>query len=429
MRVEVDREGEEVVFTFTTQEDDKKRPSDRYELGKKVVRVGIDSATSKEIHPDLIALSVILMCHPFVGSELHFPLGVSKRFKDTMSKVVSRYNFISPDNEAIEPRGAKENYFPGLAYSGGVDSTAALSVMPRKTVPIFMNRPLNGKTLYNPEAALTSCKLLKELGFDAKIVDCDVEYMRNPVGFPTDLSHSIPAILLADYLMLDSISFGTVMESAFGIGHEKFRDYGSGSHWRFYGSIFKAAGIPIGMPVSGVSEVGTSIIAGLSPLGWLSQSCIRGTWNNPCENCWKCCRKGLLNEALGMDEIGRSGISRLFTSNEVQKKVSCLPISHENVIEYAIQKLGDMGGDTFSLIRDRIDRGTNLEFLERWYSPSIDYVPEKYRREIKERILSYLRPMGKKQEVFVEKWDMSDFLEEESTKKKSDSIRRHFEGQ
>ena len=130
-----------------------------------------------------------------------------------------------------------------------------------------------------------------------------------------------------------------------------------------------------------------------------------------------------------MDEIGRSGISRLFTSNEVQKKVSCLPISHENVIEYAIQKLGDLGGDTFSLIRDRIDRGTNLEFLERWYSPSIDYVPEKYRREIKERILSYLRPMGKKQEVFVEKWDMSDFLEEESTKKKSDSIRRHFEGQ
>ena len=251
MRVEVDREGEEVVFTFTTQEDDKKRPSDRYELGKKVVRVGIDSATSKEIHPDLIALSVILMCHPFVGSELHFPLGVSKRFKDTMSKVVSRYNFISPDNEAIEPRGAKENYFPGLAYSGGVDSTAALSVMPRKTVPIFMNRPLNGKTLYNTQAALTSCKLLKELGFDAKIVDCDVEYMRNPVGFPTDLSHSIPAILLADYLMLDSISFGTVMESAFGIGHEKFRDYGSGSHWRFYGSIFKAAGIPIGMPVSG----------------------------------------------------------------------------------------------------------------------------------------------------------------------------------
>ena len=62
-------------------------------------------------------------------------------------------------------------------------------------------------------------------------------------------------------------------------------------------------------------------------------------------------------------------------------------------------------------------------------SPSIDYMPEKYRRETMERILSFLRPMGEKEEFFVEKWDMSDFLEEESTRKKSDLIRRHFEGQ
>ena len=67
----------------------------------------------------------------------------------------------------------------GLAFSGGVDSTAALSVLPPDTVPVFMLRPEKGKSLYNPQAALKSCNLLSEIGYDIRIVECDVEYVES----------------------------------------------------------------------------------------------------------------------------------------------------------------------------------------------------------------------------------------------------------
>jgi hypothetical protein len=121
-----------------------------------------------------------------------------------------------------------------LAFSGGVDSTAALSVMPKNTVSIFMDRPLKGKSLYNPQAAHLAVESLKEIGYVSESVQCDLEYVRHPVGFPTDLSNGVPALLLADYFNASSIAFGTVLESAYGIGHERYRDYPIGAHYTFY---------------------------------------------------------------------------------------------------------------------------------------------------------------------------------------------------
>ena len=96
--------------------------------------------------------------------------------------------------------------------------------------------------MYNPDAAHQSCSKLKELGYEVQIIECDLEYVRDPVGFPTDVANAVPAIILTDHLGLGSISFGTVLESAYGTGHEHFRDYPNGSHWNFYSTLFKSAG-------------------------------------------------------------------------------------------------------------------------------------------------------------------------------------------
>ena len=53
-----------------------------------------------------------------------------------------------------------------------------------------------------------------------KIIESDLEYVRDPVGFPVDVANSVPAILMADYLKLDSIAFGTIMEASYGVGHK-----------------------------------------------------------------------------------------------------------------------------------------------------------------------------------------------------------------
>ena len=58
-------------------------------------------------------------------------------------------------------------------------------------------------------------------------------------------------------------------------------------------SLLKSVGIELSLPVSGISEVGTSIIVNSGPLGQFSQSCIRGEWGKPCKRCWKCCRKAV----------------------------------------------------------------------------------------------------------------------------------------
>ena len=411
LKVGISKEGTRLVFRFSLEEGDRENPTNNFSIGVKTVKVELGEFEIDNIHPDLIALSSVLICHPFVGKELEFPMEVSEEFSMNINRVVSRYDFIAPSHSIIQKRRTPENFRMGLAFSGGVDSTAALSILPPDTVPVFMLRPEKGKSLYNPRAALKSCKFLSEIGYDIRIVECDVEYVRDPVGFPTDLAHAIPAILLADELSIDALSFGTVLESAFGIGHESFRNYFTGSHNRFYGSLLKSVGIELSLPVSGISEVGTSIIVNSGPLGQFSQSCIRGEWGKPCKRCWKCCRKGLLDSALSSNLMANKEIDWMFSSEEVRRKISSIPISHENVIEYSLQRLKTGNHEVINSLGNRVNRGSNLEYLERWYSPSIDLVPEKYRRGVRERILSFIDLMGEEEEGEIIGWDMTEFIQ------------------
>jgi len=416
MKVKIGNSNGEMIFSFSTEEDDILNPTPKFSFGKSTVKVKLEGVDLEEIHPDLVALSVILMCHPFVGKELHLPFGVSKEFKKTVAEVISRYQLIVDEEREVGARKIKDNFRMGLAFSGGVDSTAALAVMPKDSAPVFMLRPQTGKSLYNPDAAITACNSLADIGYDARIVICDVEYLRDPVGFPTDLSHAIPAILLADELMIDSISFGTVLESAFGIGHEEFRDYGNGAHWRFYGSLFRSAGVELSLPVSGVSEVGTALITERSHIGGFSQSCIRGNWGNPCKKCWKCFRKGLLNCALGNRTIESGEMEDVIPSNEIRSKLGSIPISHENVLEYSLQRAKTGQNNLLSLVKNRVDRGSHLDFLECWYSPSLEFVPKKYRREVRENIFNYLNPMSEEDLLLVSDWSMKEFIDSKDVK-------------
>ena len=93
----------------------------------------------KDIHPDIIALSILLVVYPFVGKRLHFPFKISKIFRDT---VYSNLNgmYVGPEDESITPRkeptiesGAR----PAMCFSNGVDSTAGLLMMPKNTAVIF----------------------------------------------------------------------------------------------------------------------------------------------------------------------------------------------------------------------------------------------------------------------------------------------------
>ena len=274
---------EEVIFSFGLDKSDEERINGlRFGMNKTEVFVdlGPDFCASST-HPDLLALSALLIVNPFVGDSLTIDAPVSKEFIEGAQSVISKYKINSSSKDEIEPRTLQDNGVPALAFSGGADSVAALSVMPANTIPIFLNRISKSRTMYNPDAPLTICNKLKETGYRVMVVDSDLEHIREPVGFPTDLANSVPSILLVDKLGVNSVSFGTIMESGFGIGHQSFIEYSKGDHWRFFSSIFQSAGVHLSFPVIGVSEIGTAIIGSKSPVGFFSQSCIRGLWETP----------------------------------------------------------------------------------------------------------------------------------------------------
>jgi len=421
MRVTVEQNDSKVIFELKPDDDDISHlSSSKISLANTTATIDLGGLPLDDIHPDLIGLSAILMCHQFVGKELHLPTSVSTQFLEKSNGALSKYKIRSGSDSQIISYQPPLRSRPGLAFSGGADSTAALSVMPGTTIPVFMNRPMRDESIYDSDASLKNCGYLREIGYDMKIIDCDVEFLRHPVGFPSDLAHAIPCILLSESLGLDSIAFGTVLESAYGIGHKHYLDYANRSHRRFYGSLLEAAGLHLSLPVSGVSEVGTSIIVNSSPLGDYCQSCIRGKLGKPCMRCWKCFRKELLSMALNPDYFVDLRLM-MMKSSEIQIRLSAYPISHENVVTFSIQNINIGDYPYLRHLRNRLDTSLDLSLLRRWYSPSIDLVPEKYRVGIKEKIRGFLAPMNELHENVLTSWNMDRFLKLGSTKKS------HFE--
>lgn len=413
MKCETTVDGDYLVFRFTTTKGDKLHPVDHYSMVKNSMRIKLpDGVLHDDIHPDHLALIAMLSIHPFTVGKMIFPKPVSSKFFES-TKVISRYT-CSPVDESLEPWKPPEVSSPALAFSGGVDSSAALAVLPPDTKVIFMDRPPVQKSLYDKTAALQSCAEVRSVGYDVHIIECDVEHIRNPVGFPTDLANSIPAILIAGHLGIDSISFGTVLESAFGLGHVRFRDYPHKSHWNLWSNLFSGAGISLCMPVSGVSEVGTRLIVDRAPIGFIAQSCIRGTWQKPCWNCWKCFRKGLLGISIGLKDSKDLNLKELFRIPEARYHLLQKPIKHENVIAYSCSKMAGGESKYLDVLKHRILKDDlDYTFLEKWYSSSIELIPDRYREYVGQKLELYLGRMDALEEKTVREWDMSALIDSE----------------
>jgi hypothetical protein len=64
----------------------------------------------------------------------------------------------------------------------------------------------------------------------------------------------------------------------------------------------------------------------------------------------------------------------------------------------------------------------NVDWLERWYTPSLIVVKEKYRSFVKKHILNYLKPMTRKEIKEVTHWNLSAFLESQDYKNTTDRL-------
>ena len=418
MKINIDVYDGRVEYSFNLESGDGNHPDGTTKM-KNIPVYFENELISEDTHNDILCLVGILLANPFVSERVSFSIPVSEKFATQSNKIITKYDVECSIDSSISPREMPKDGKPGLAFSGGCDSSAALCVMPHSTVPVFLERPMSDISAYNSDAALTSCDLVSDLGYQMEIVESNFEYIRDPVGFPSDLAHASVLLLIADSLNLDSVNFGTVLESAFGIGHEEFRDYGNGSHWKLFSTLFEIVGIDLSLPVCGVSEVGTALICQKSPFGYINQSCIRGAWKEPCMVCWKCFRKEMLACALGFQTFDKELFSRTITSPDVIQKLEKVPISHENVLSFSVMGLGKQRDKALLALKKRLLPGENLDFLRKWYSPSIYFVTKKYRQEIMSRILSIMPRMNVEESSLVESWDINRFIRMKRTKNNS----------
>ena len=71
--------------------------------------------------------------------------------------------------------------------------------------------------------------------------------------------------------------------------------------------------------------------------------------------------------------------------------------------------------EELDLLYSRTHALGTLPLLTKWYSPSIELIPKGWREVTREKIMRYLRVMGRKEEIAIETWNMDDFLLSEQT--------------
>ena len=293
------------------------------------------------IHPDHLALGICLTFHPYVFKELELPFNVSRVMRQEIFSALGVDLTVNRRESIPDSRGGGK--LPGLAISGGQDSTASRLLMPENTKSVFVNRPGRAfqRNLYSSDAARRNLHELSDRGFEIEIVKCDFEFVRRPTGFAVDpdwpdlnFAALAPLLFLADHLNLKSLAMGTVIESFYGLGGQRYLDASQSHYWKSMVRLFQAAGVDLHWPVAGLSEIAIMKLLTKSQ-GVSANSCIRGkNGDRSCKRCVKCLRKDSFSAFLAGEAWSPQEIEDLTLGAAGMTVFGKKPIHHENVFRY-----------------------------------------------------------------------------------------------
>lgn len=360
-------------------------------------------------HPDVEALALLLVVARCAIDEVTVPSPVSLPFATAVEKQLGLA--LRPVDEALEVRRPPTGGRPGLAFSAGVDSTAVLAVLPESTVSYFLERvtpPKSPRSQLTTEAALQACHDLERMGRTVRVLGSDLEFVPPKPGFPEHFANAVPALLCSDLDGLDAISWGVIAESAYRLGKYRFEQFlGRRVNARWY-ALFAAVGLPMLNPLLGVSEIGSTTIARESPYGHLASSCVRGGSEGPCQRCWKCFRKGVLDAALTDRWPDRPVLNQLMHSHSVRAALAQVPIKHEIGLTWALARY-DGSHELLNLLARRVRAGEeDVSFLEGWYPPSSETWPDHYRTAIEAELGDRWPRQTRSQQAAMEAFSVED---------------------
>jgi hypothetical protein len=270
----------------------------------------------------------------------------------------------------------------GLAFSGGVDSTAAAILLPKNTILSYHQRSF--PSVLNHGLAERLFEKL-ENDFDRSIlrVSSNHELIRasigKSIGFSTDFAAGVHLILLSDMLDLGTIAFGTPMDNTWLFKGAKYRDFPNSKYWIRWKKYFTHAGLHLEFPINHISEAGTLKICQKSGFIEYINSCLRGSNGLECGKCWKCFNKN-----------GPLGRKIQFDSKEIQEFIHRVPLKtgvhalwslQSQNLEHRVSHLHHLLGESFA-------------WWEMYYEPGLKMIGVQLRDVVEKNTKRYLQPMG-----------------------------------
>jgi hypothetical protein len=274
-------------------------------------------------------------------------------------------------------RGTKHS----LSFSGGVDSTAAMILMPEDTILSYHQRDF-ASMLSHSLPHYTFSEIKKQTGNEVICILSNHEKIRTHSGmmngFSTANASGVHLILLADFLDLQSIAFGTPIDNTWLKKGSKYRDFSQSFFWKYWSEKFNRAGLDYVLPINHLSEAGALSICSQSPYRDVVNSCLRGHENQWCGRCWKCFHKN-----------GPLGRAILPDSEEITTFLHTAPLRTAQHALWALKKQGleDLAPHLKPHISD------DLSWWEQAYPLGIEILPESLKEHILAQTEIYLKWM------------------------------------
>lgn len=265
-----------------------------------------------------------------------------------------------------------------LSYSGGVDSTAAALLLPEETILAYHKRDFES-TLTHDMANHVFKAWRAEMNRGVLVIASNHERIRThhglDIGFSTDNAAGVHLILLADYLNLFGIAFGTPIDNTWLKSGSKYRNFSSSQYLEYWSKQFSKAGLEYVLPINHISEAGALKICKQSKISKSVNSCLRGQNKLWCGKCWKCFHK---NGPLG----------REFDPNakEITKFLNTTPLRTAQHVLWALkkQKLEHIAPHLSPHIE------SDLSWWEQAYPKGLQIICEKLRSGVQEKTELYL---------------------------------------
>ena len=272
---------------------------------------------------------------------------------------------------------------PGLAFSTGCDSTAAMELLPEQTVLMYHKRDGFDSKLDHSNALRFIDYLENEIHRPVCVINSNHELLRTingkQAGFVTDYACAVHVILLADYYCLDSISTGMPLENSYLWHGQGFREFSDTWFWKKHAPLFASVGLEILQPVMGCSEIINQSIVDKSGFGEYAQSCLRSNAGETCGKCWKCFRKNSIR--------GR----KITISKEIDTFLKQPKLKMAASTIYSIKKMKEIDRTLYNHLLEEYSTLNKLiledvDFLDSYYGPALELIPEKYQYYVKTRL-------------------------------------------